>query len=256
MHLMQMEHLGIVSLGENKMAKHKLKIISYLRLSKAGKAQLGLDVQRDMVKQYTQSHQAKLLEEYIEIESGRRSDRRRPVLRQALEHCKREGAILVVAKIDRLTRNLSFLTRLLESDVRFSVCDFPELGDPAKNKLHLQLMVAFAEFEVETIRTRTRAALQAKKRKGAILGTPNPQAGAKKGGRWARQNANEFAREVGPIMDELEQYGCDTLVKIAKGLQARGIKTAREGTMWHASTVKNVKLRWQKLQKQDAKKAS
>lgn len=149
------------------MEKRPNKYVAYLRVStqKQGYSGLGLEAQKEII----QNHLREInpIAEYIEIESGRKTDKGRPQLRNALEHCRKEGATLIVAKLDRLARNVSFLSSLLENDVEIVFCDFPQA-----NKMVLHILAAISQYEAELIATRTRQALAAKKARGAKLGNP------------------------------------------------------------------------------------
>ena len=139
--------------------------VAYLRVStqRQGFSGLGLEAQREIIQKHLR--ESKPAAEFIEVESGRKTDR--PKLKEALELCKRTGATLIVAKLDRLARNLSFLSSLLESDVEIVFCDFPQA-----NKMVLSILGAISQYEAELIATRTRQALQAKKARGCRLGNP------------------------------------------------------------------------------------
>ena len=149
------------------MEKQTTKYVAYLRVStqKQGFSGLGLEAQKEII----QNHLREItpIAEYTEIESGRKTDKGRPQLRKALEHCRKEGATLIVAKLDRLARNVSFLSRLLENDVEIVFCDFPQA-----NKMVLHILAAISQNEAELIATRTRQALAAKKARGSKLGNP------------------------------------------------------------------------------------
>ena len=224
---------------------HSGKYIAYYRVStsKQGRSGLGLEAQKEIVQRHLNGGDWSIIAEFTEVESGKKSDRRRPELKKALDLCEAEGAILVVAKLDRLTRNVPFLSTLLERQARFIACDIPDMGNPAQNRFILQMMANIAEFEAEQTSARTKVALAAAKKRGVVLGSPNPQAGAKKGGRSSAKIADEHAAEVNKVIEELQRYGCDTLQKIAKGLEARGVKTSRGGAKWYPSSVKNMLAR-------------
>ena len=231
--------------------KHRGKFVAYYRVStkRQGASGLGLEAQRQVVQQHLNGGDWDLVAEFTEIESGKRSDRRRPELKKALAQCKADKATLIVAKVDRLTRNLSFLTRLLEADVKMLFCDLPELNNLAQSRFLLQLMANVAELERAQISERTKVSLQAAKRRGVKLGTPDPVAASIAAGKSVRKMAKEYALEVGPVIDELEKYGCTTLNEIAAGLEARGVKTARGKEQWSLSSVRNVRMRWNKVGK-------
>ena len=141
------------------------KYVAYLRVStqKQGYSGLGLEAQREIIHNYL--HDTIPISEYVEVESGRKSDRSK--LKEALSQCRKEGAILIVAKLDRLARSVSFLSSLLESDVEIVFCDFPQA-----NKMVLHIISAISQYEAELTAARTKAALQAKKARGFRLGNP------------------------------------------------------------------------------------
>ena len=144
------------------------KYVSYLRVStqKQGYSGLGIEAQKEIIQNYLRGA-APIAAEYIEVESGRKTDKERPQLRSALEHCRKEGATLIVAKLDRLARNVSFLSSLLENEVEIVFCDFPQA-----NKMVLHILAAISQYEAELIATRTKQALAAKKARGTKLGNP------------------------------------------------------------------------------------
>ena len=143
----------------------KQKYVAYLRVStqKQGYSGLGLEAQREII--HNHLHDTTLIAEFVEVESGRKSDR--PKLKEALALCRKDGATLIVAKLDRLARSVSFLSNLLESDVEIVFCDFPQA-----NKMVLHIISAISQYEAELIAARTRASLQAKKARGFKLGNP------------------------------------------------------------------------------------
>ena len=139
--------------------------VAYLRVStqKQGYSGLGLEAQREIIEKHLKDKST--IAEFVEVESGRHNDR--PKLKEALELCRKTGAILIVAKMDRLSRNVAFTSRLLESDVEIVFCDFPQA-----NKMMIHIVSAIAQYEAELTSTRTRQALQAKKSRGFTLGNP------------------------------------------------------------------------------------
>jgi len=219
-----------------------MKVIAYYRVStkKQGESGLGLEAQKNTINQFLASSLYELVSEYVEIESGRKTDKRRPQLRAALEQCEREGATLMIAKLDRLTRNVGFLTTLLDRQVPIMALDMPNLQDPAMSRFILQLMANVAELERAQISERTKKALAARKARGMSLGSPTPANGAQAGGLVTADQANEFASQVYPVIQELKKFGCATLAKIAQGLSARGIATATGKKAWSISAVRNV----------------
>lgn len=162
-----------------------MKIVCYYRASTHSQV-TSFDVQRNTIEQFAATHKATIIAEYREVESGRK--RNRPQLLKALEHAKYSGAKLVVAKLDRLARDVSFMSSLMEAGVDFLICDFPEA-----TPLLIHLLSAIAEYEARLIRDRTREALRQKKRDGVLLGSHRPEhwkgnqdrrlAGAAKGNR-------------------------------------------------------------------------
>ncbi len=141
------------------------KYVAYLRVStqKQGYSGLGLEAQREIIQKHL--YDITPISEFIEVESGRKSNR--PKLKEALDLCRKTGATLIVAKLDRLARNVSFLSSLLENDVEIVFCDFPQA-----NKMVLHILAAISQYEAELIATRTRQALAAKKARGSKLGNP------------------------------------------------------------------------------------
>ena len=144
---------------------NKLKYVSYLRVStqKQGHSGLGLEAQREIIQKHL--YETTPISEFVEIESGRKKDR--PKLKEALDLCRKTGSTLIVAKLDRLARNVYFLSSLLESDVEIVFCDFPQA-----NKMVLHILSAISQYEAELTASRTKSALQAKKARGCKLGNP------------------------------------------------------------------------------------
>jgi DNA invertase Pin-like site-specific DNA recombinase len=219
------------------------KFVSYLRVStdKQGERGLGIEAQRKAVEDYLNGGQWELLREYVEVETGKRDDR--PKLREALHHAKVTGATLVIAKLDRLSRNLAFIAALQDSGARFVAADMPEA-----NETMIQFMAVIARHERKAISARTKAALAAARARGTKLGNPNlaalQAAGAGKPGWTAGANANRaaaerYAHDVLPVLADIRQGGMASLGGIAAELNSRGILTARGG-YWYATTVRNL----------------
>ena len=229
--------------------KQPKKFVAYFRVSttKQAKSGLGLDAQRATVGEFING--GNLVAEFTEIESGKKNDR--PELEAALKLAKQEKATLVVAKLDRLGRNLYFVASLMEANIDFICCDMPEA-----NKLTIHLLAAMAEYERELISERTTKALASVRRtlkrdgtkvsaSGNIitrLGSPSPEIGSRAGVKARRKQANTFAAKIQPIIADLEKRGYETLRDIAKGLNDMGIESATGGE-WHPSSVSNVRSR-------------
>ena len=149
------------------MYKTDVLYVAYLRVStqRQGYSGLGLEAQREIIQNYLGD--TKPIFEFTEVESGRKTDKERPKLKEALSLCRTYGAKLIVAKLDRLARNVSFLSALLESDVEIVFCDFPQA-----NKMVLHILASISQYEAELISTRTKQALAAKKARGCKLGNP------------------------------------------------------------------------------------
>jgi DNA invertase Pin-like site-specific DNA recombinase len=218
-----------------------MKFVTYLRVSteRQGQSGLGLEAQRAAVAGHVLGR-GEVVAEFVEVESGKRADR--PELARALAEAKRAGAVLLIAKLDRLARNVAFIANLLESGVEVTAADMPEA-----NRFMLHVMAAVAEQEGRAISERTKAALAAAKARGAKLGWSNPERAseqrqaAKKGAAVNRAKADELAANVQPIVKELQGEGM-SLRRIAATLNERGIKTARGG-VWAAATVRNILAR-------------
>lgn len=223
-----------------------MRFVTYLRVStdRQGKSGLGLEAQRKAVLDYTAA-KGEIAAEFVEIESGKRNDR--PQLTRALAEAKRVGAVLLIAKLDRLARNVAFIANLLESGVEIAAADMPEA-----NRFLLHVMAAVAEHEAQAISDRTKAALAAAKARGVALGWAIPsrqeeqRRASKKGAAMTAQKADRHAANVLPVIREIAAGGA-SLRQIAAALNERGIKTARGG-LWYAATVRNVLARQQELE--------
>jgi len=218
-----------------------LKFVTYFRVSteRQGQSGLGLEGQRAAVSAYV-SGRGEIAAEFVEVESGKNNDR--PQLAAALAAAKAAGATLLIAKLDRLARNVAFIANLLESGVEVTAADMPEA-----NRFVLHIMAAVAEQEGRAISDRTKAALAAAKARGARLGMANPQiakhmeqaVSASVATRTGK--ADTFAANILPLIERLQAGGA-SLRSIAADLNERGVKTARGGH-WHAATVRNVLAR-------------
>lgn len=215
------------------------KFIAYYRVStdRQGRSGLGLEAQREAVTRYLNGGNWQLLDEFVEVESGKRDDNR-PQLAAALAACRKQKATLVIAKLDRLARNVAFIANLMDSKAEFIAVDFP-----TANRLTLHIMAAFAEHEREMISARTKAALAIRKEQGARLGNRTNLAAAQaKGGAAVKREADQFAAKVVPTIEAIKRTGTTSYNAIAKALNDRGVKTAKGGT-WAAATVRNIMLR-------------
>jgi DNA invertase Pin-like site-specific DNA recombinase len=227
-----------------------IHFVTYLRVStdRQGKSGLGLDAQRKAVADHV-AGKGEIAAEYVEIESGKKNDR--PQLARALAEAKRIGAVLLIAKLDRLARNVAFIANLLEAGVEIAAADMPEA-----NRFLLHVMAAVAEHEARMISDRTRAALAAAKARGVALGWAIParieeqRQAAQKGAVRNAQKADQHAANVLPIIRQIAARGA-SLRKIADELNDRGIKTARGG-LWYAATVRNVMARENEIEAQAA----
>jgi len=211
-------------------AGNKGKYVAYYRVSteSQGRSGLGLEAQKKAVLDYLDGGQWKLVAEFTEIESGKKADR--PELEKALKLCKKTRATLVIAKLDRLARNVHFISGLMERGVKFCAVEFPN-ADPFMLHVH----AAMSEHERRLISARTKAGLERAKARGVKLG--------RHGAILARENAGKAkaqARELKPVIAEIRKAGKITVRAIMEELNRCGIKTLRRGT-WHPQTV-NVLL--------------
>jgi DNA invertase Pin-like site-specific DNA recombinase len=211
--------------------------IAYYRVSTAqqGASGLGLEAQREAVARHIASSGGRLIDEFEEIESGKRNDR--PKIASALAACRAKRAVLVIAKLDRLARNVAFISALMDSGVDFVAADMP-----MANRLTVHVLAAVAEHEREMISQRTKAALAAAKARGVKLGNPRLKAGDKHAALTAslarRRQARIKARDVLPYIEAAKKAGCRTLKEIAEALTARGIKTPGGCSNWSAEQVR------------------
>jgi DNA invertase Pin-like site-specific DNA recombinase len=212
------------------------KYVSYFRVStaKQGASGLGLEAQAEAVHGYLNGGQWTMVGEFIEVESGKRNDR--PQLAHALTLCRRHRATLVIGKLDRLGRNVHFISGLMESGVEFIAVDMP-----TANKLTLHIMAAFAEHEREQISARTKAALQAARARGVVLGGNRGKlAGARAAAAVARAaKAQKRAIDLLPVIGSMQSRGATSLRAIAASLNDQGISAPRGG-LWSAVQVKRI----------------
>lgn len=214
--------------------------VAYIRVStrKQGRSGLGLEAQREAITRFAETEGLEIIAEHVEIQSGKGADAldRRPKLRAALAQAKRAKCVVLVAKLDRLSRDVAFISGLMAQRVPFIVAELGADADP----FMLHLYAALAEKERALISARTRQALGAKKAQGFQLGNPVNLADAgNKGVQAQREAADAFAANVLPVVRQLQAAGISTTRAIAEALNQRGVKTARGGE-WHRSTVANL----------------
>jgi DNA invertase Pin-like site-specific DNA recombinase len=211
--------------------------VAYYRVSteRQGDSGLGLEAQQEAVHLFARYKKIKLVQEFIEVESGKNN--RRPILKRALSYCAGHNDILLIAKLDRLGRNVAFISALMESKVRFIAVDNPEA-----NHLVLHIMAAFAEYEREQISQRTKDALQAAKRRGVKLGVNGKALAAHN-----RQMSESFSRACASAISTIKLEGFITIQAITNELNRRGVPTYRPGSRWHNSTVHALLKRQEEL---------
>ncbi|MCK0139305.1 recombinase family protein [Aliiroseovarius sp. F47248L] len=205
-----------------------MAFISYYRVStnRQGTSGLGLDAQRRAAELFAQQSESHISQEFIEVESGKRRDR--PQLHAAIEECRNSGSTLLIAKLDRLARNVHFISGLLESNVKFIAVDMP-----SADRFMLHVYAAMAEEEGRRISERTKAALKSAKLRGIPLGENAKALPDKNGTRAAR-----FAREVGPSIGTLKSQGL-SVREIASMFNTDKLLSYRGG-QWHSTTVQRV----------------
>ncbi len=214
--------------------------VAYARVStaKQGRSGLGLEAQQSAINAFLKPGDTLLVPTYVEVESGKRSDR--PELAKALTHAKLTGATLLVAKLDRLTRNVAFLKTIQAGGVEVKFCDAPELNGPTGDFM-VNMLASAAEFEAGMISQRTKDALRAAKERGVQLGgyrggeKVNPSLGLAE----RQRRAAEFAARVRPAITEAQRAGAGSLRQIAAHLTGRGVQTRRGGP-WDAAKVRQA----------------
>lgn len=222
-----------------------MKIVTYHRVSTArqGLSGLGLEAQENAVNEFAQGKQADIIGSFVEVETGKNDNR--PELAKALHLAEVTGATLVIAKLDRLSRNAAFLLTLRDSGVKFIAADMPDA-----NELTVGIMSLVAQQEREAISKRTKEALAVAKvrleAQGRRLGNPNGAAAlrqANKGNKDSlkviKMNADKHAQRLIPIIDDVREGGHTSLGAIAKELNSRGILTPRDG-LWYPTSIKNL----------------
>jgi DNA invertase Pin-like site-specific DNA recombinase len=226
------------------------KFVAYYRVStdRQGRSGLGLEAQRSAVAAYLNGGNWSIVAEFTEVESGRKAER--PELDKALAAARLHRCPLVVSKVDRLTRSVAFLSRLLEANVDVRFADLPQI-EGATGRFLLQQMVAVAELEAGMISARTRAALAAAKARGKTLGGPRirskdgkpvviSRAAQKRGANANRMRAVDRAADLAPTINQIRADGATTLAAIADGLNAASIPTPRGLGRWSPTQVQRT----------------
>lgn len=220
----------------------KRPLVTYVRVStsRQGRSGLGLDAQRAALAHFAEAERFHIVHEFVEVVSGKGHDalERRPQLRAALALAKKHKCHLGVAKLDRLSRDVHFISGLMVHRVPFLVAELGADIDP----FVLHLFAALAEKERTLIGTRTRAALAAAKLRGIRLGNPSLQDARERAIHQIRQTADARAVEVIPLIQQIQRTGATSLRKIANRLNAQGIAGPRGGA-WYATSVRNVMAR-------------
>jgi len=221
----------------------RARLVAYYRVSTKGQGEsgLGLEGQTAAVEAFARSRGADIVRAYTEVETGKRADR--PELIRALAHARRTRATLVIAKLDRLARNVAFTANLMDAGVDFLACD-----NPHANRLTIHILAAVAEDEARRISDRTRAALAAYKARGGVLGAARPDGrrltaddaarGRERARAVRRANARAAVADLAPLMAELRAEGL-SLRAIADRLNDEG-HTTRRGAAWNPMQVKRV----------------
>ena len=223
------------------------KFVAYFRVSTArqGRSGLGLAAQRAAVNDLIAANGTKLISEFQEVESGK--DRDRPKLAAALDHCRVTGATLVVAKMDRLSREANFIGALIDGDVDIRFCDFPTIPAGPVGRLILGVMAQIAEFERGIISERTKAAMAAAKARGQTFGNPcgaaplvkHRKRGIRNSLKVRMAKADDFAQRLAPIVGDIRAAGIDTASGLVRELNERDIEAPRGG-QWGATQVRRL----------------
>lgn len=217
------------------------KLVAYHRVStaKQGSSGLGLEAQRASIESYSATIGASLVAFYTEVESGK--DNERPELLKALHHAKVTGSVLVIAKLDRLSRSVAFLAALQDSGVKFVAADMPEA-----NEVTIHIMAVIAQAERKAISKRTKEALQAAKARGTKLGNPNGAAALLRAGKGnaagveaVKAKAEDYAQQMSPVVEHLQGQGKTSLGALVEALNGGGYRTPRGGS-WHKTSVRNL----------------
>lgn len=213
-----------------------MRIVAYIRVStdKQGRSGLGLAAQVAAIGAYAEQHGAEIIETYREVESGKKNDR--PELARAMARAQKTKATLVIAKLDRLSRDAHFLLGLQKAGVPFVACDMPYA-----DSFTIGIMAMVAQKEREMTSQRTKAALAAAKARGVKLGSPIAAQTARVASEAKSHKATALAKNIAPIIESIERSGVTSLTGIAQALEARGIKTPRGATTWQPTQVARIK---------------
>lgn len=217
-------------------------LVGYVRVSTAqqGRSGLGIEAQREALARFARTEGFELVRVFVEVETGKGSDAldKRPQLAAALSEARKRKSAVAVAKLDRLSRDVHFISGLMAHRVPFLVAELGSDVDP----FILHLFAALAEKERAMISARTRAALASAKARGARLGNPNITEARQSAVATIRASADQHAANVLPIIRAVQKAGASTFREIAEALNSRGVSTARGGA-WYPTTVKNVLMR-------------
>jgi DNA invertase Pin-like site-specific DNA recombinase len=218
----------------------KQRYVAYYRVStqKQGQSGLGLDAQRHSVNEFISQYGGEVIDHYVEVESGKKADR--PEFTKAADYAELANATVLVAKLDRLSRDLHFITSLQKRGIRFKLCDLPEI-----DQLTIHILAAMAEHEARMISVRTKQALQIAKERGVILG--NPQLAAQRNRNVTSANEQRVQRQqdwqtkILKVIHHLEaSEGISTCQAIADALNGRGLRTAR-GSLFSIPIVSRLR---------------
>jgi DNA invertase Pin-like site-specific DNA recombinase len=221
------------------------KFVAYFRVSsrKQGKSGLGLEAQRESVQVHLNGGRWKMVGEFVEVESGKRKDR--PKLAEALSLCRAYGATLIIAKLDRLARNVAFISALMEAGVEFLAVDMP-----SASKFTVHIMAAVAEQEADMIAERTRKALATARARGTHLGRRDDaialyaETGNQASAEVRAKTAQKRANDLRPVIAKAKKEGANSLRQVADKLNEWGTPTvSKRGGQWSAVQVQRVLVR-------------
>jgi DNA invertase Pin-like site-specific DNA recombinase len=217
------------------MTKKPAAFVAYLRVStvRQGESGLGLEAQGATVEAFARQHGGTIVASFVEVETGKRSDR--PELAKALEAARKGKATLLIAKLDRLARNVAFIANLMDAGVEFLACD-----QPFASRLTLHILAAVAEDEARRISERTKAALAAAKARGRKLGSPVAAMTVANARAARTAYATKANATIRAVVREIQASGVETLAGIARILQARGVRTAAGRTNWQPVQVSRL----------------